>query len=320
VGRRCGANPARRGFHLRAPLFGSDIGTRARPGTYTTSGRVHRLGGISLVPRNTPCPCGSGKKYKRCCLDRERELVRNADAFDELFGLASMFPLLRPDSPEFDAWVDARREAEVTRASIEEAGALLPAAERERIVRAHAQEFPGVWRSLVDDLGDEHEAEQVVFVGAVVAALEELRAVDPSVLELIEENEVMAGHPVEALALALEATDLWSIAEATAADEALAKIPDVLADDAYEILWIATIEAEAARLWSPRHEGRLARLVERLSAQLPIAGRANASAVLADGCAWFERDEEVRFKLAAMLLADSLDPLQQAQILAAVAA
>ncbi len=231
-----------------------------------------------------------------------------------------MFPLLRPDSPEFDAWVDTRRDAEVTRASIEEAGALLPAAERERIVRAHAQEFPGVWRSLVDDLGDEHEAEEVVFVGALVAALEEVRAMDPIVLELIEENEVVTGEAVEALAMALVATDLWSIAEATAADEALAKVPDFLDDDAYEILWIAAIKAEAARLWSPRHERRLARLVERLSAQLPIAGRANASAVLADGCAGFERDPEVRLKLAALLLADSLDPLQQAQILAAVAA
>ena len=231
-----------------------------------------------------------------------------------------MFPLLRPDSPEFDAWVDTRREAEVTRASIEEAGALVPAEERARIVRAHAQEFPGVWRSLVDDLGDEAEAEEVVFVGALVAALEEVRAADPIVLELIEENEVVTGEAVEALAMALVATDLWSIAEATAADEALAKVPDFLDDDAYEILWIAAIKAEAARLWSPRHERRLARLVERLSAQLPIAGRANASAVLADGCAGFERDPEVRLKLAALLLADSLDPLQQAQILAAVAA
>jgi hypothetical protein len=272
------------------------------------------------VPRNTPCPCGSGKKYKRCCLDRERELVRRADAFEELFGLASMFPLLRPDSPEFDAWVDSRREVEVTRALIEEAGALLPAAERERIVRAHGQEFPSVWRSLVDDLGDEAEAEEVVFIGALVAALEEVRAVDPSVLELIEENEVIAEDLVGALALALEPTDLWSIAEATAADEALAKIPDVLDGDTYEILWIAVIEAEAARFWSPRHESRLARLVERLGAQLPIAGRANASAVLADGCAGFERDGEVRLRLAAMLLADSLGPMQQAQILAAVAA
>jgi len=286
-----------------------------------TSGRLHRLAAISLVPRNSPCPCGSGKKYKRCCLDRERELVRGADAFEELFALASMFPLLRPDSPEFDAWVEARGGSEVTRASIEEAAALLPAAERERIVRAHAQEFPGVWRTLVDDLGDEHEAEEVVFIGAVVAALEEVRSVNPSVLDLIEENEGIAEDPVGALAMALVATDLWSIAEATAADEPLAKIADdVLDDDVYEILCKAAIEAEAARLWSPRHERRLARLVERLSAHLPIAGRANASAVLADGCAGCERNGEVRKRLAAMLLADSLALLQQGQILTAVAA
>jgi hypothetical protein len=131
---------------------------------------------------------------------------------------------------------------------------------------------------------------------------------------------VIAGDPVAALAIALVAADLWSIAEATAADEAPAEIPDFLDDNAYEILWIAAIEAEAARLWSRRHERRLARLVERLKAQLPIAGRANASAVLADGCASFERDEEVRLRLAAMLLADSLDRLQQAQIPAVVAA
>jgi hypothetical protein len=106
----CGANPARRGFHLCAPLFGSDIGTRARP-EFT-----RRPDG------NSPCPCCSCKKYKRCCLDPEREVVLKADAFKELLGLASMFALLRLDCPEFDAWIDARRQTEVTRASIEEAG------------------------------------------------------------------------------------------------------------------------------------------------------------------------------------------------------
>ncbi|HLE85676.1 MAG TPA: SEC-C metal-binding domain-containing protein [Thermoanaerobaculia bacterium] len=24
------------------------------------------------IGRNDPCPCGSGKKYKRCCLERDR--------------------------------------------------------------------------------------------------------------------------------------------------------------------------------------------------------------------------------------------------------
>jgi len=30
---------------------------------------VHREG--KKVGRNDPCPCGSGKKYKKCCLQRE---------------------------------------------------------------------------------------------------------------------------------------------------------------------------------------------------------------------------------------------------------
>mgnify|MGYP003919672081 CR=1 FL=1 len=30
------------------------------------------------VSRNDPCPCGSGKKYKRCCMDKHRGLTRRA--------------------------------------------------------------------------------------------------------------------------------------------------------------------------------------------------------------------------------------------------
>ncbi|MFQ9891482.1 MAG: SEC-C metal-binding domain-containing protein [Streptococcus sp.] len=26
------------------------------------------------VPRNSKCPCGSGKKYKKCCLNTPNEL------------------------------------------------------------------------------------------------------------------------------------------------------------------------------------------------------------------------------------------------------
>jgi tetratricopeptide (TPR) repeat protein len=29
------------------------------------------------VGRNDPCPCGSGKKYKKCCLEKEAESARN---------------------------------------------------------------------------------------------------------------------------------------------------------------------------------------------------------------------------------------------------
>ncbi len=30
--------------------------------------------------RNAPCPCGSGRKYKKCCRERDQRLVRDADA------------------------------------------------------------------------------------------------------------------------------------------------------------------------------------------------------------------------------------------------
>jgi hypothetical protein len=35
---------------------------------------------VARVGRNEPCPCGSGKKYKRCCFDKDQE--RNRDASD----------------------------------------------------------------------------------------------------------------------------------------------------------------------------------------------------------------------------------------------
>lgn len=32
---------------------------------------VQAVGPSTLAPRNWPCPCGSGKKYKKCCLRSE---------------------------------------------------------------------------------------------------------------------------------------------------------------------------------------------------------------------------------------------------------
>ena len=31
---------------------------------------------MSKIGRNAPCPCGSGKKYKRCCAGKDSELVQ----------------------------------------------------------------------------------------------------------------------------------------------------------------------------------------------------------------------------------------------------
>ena len=34
-------------------------------------------GVMRKVGRNDPCPCGSGLKYKRCCLNKDRESDRS---------------------------------------------------------------------------------------------------------------------------------------------------------------------------------------------------------------------------------------------------
>jgi hypothetical protein len=43
---------------------------------------------MGKIGRNDPCPCGSGKKYKKCCLRKDEERIRKAkrpDDSEELF-------------------------------------------------------------------------------------------------------------------------------------------------------------------------------------------------------------------------------------------
>lgn len=265
---------------------------------------------MALVPRNAPCPCGAGRKYKRCCIDRERELVRRNEALEELLALPSLFPLLRPADDSFERWAEQHAGAEPMRALIEEGGSLLPEAESVRIRRGHAREFPEVWESLVRDCADEREAEDAVLIGAVVAALQEERELDDGALELIEEVRDLQADPIEALAIAVDACNLWSLADATLADDALARIDPDLDDGAYEAVAEALLAERAAGAWTPTHERRLALLVGRVRARLPMQGRRRASRVLERACTAFDRDPDVRGRLAAMLLADTLGPLR----------
>jgi hypothetical protein len=232
-----------------------------------------------------------------------------------------MFPLLRPDCAEFDSWLDAQDPSRMTEAMVEEGEDLLPPAERQRITRAHAKEFPELWQSLIDDLGDEDEAERIVLAGTVVAALQEPRTIDSDVLELIEEQGgELRDDPAELLALVVHAVDLWSVADASDLDEALALIPDFLDDDAYDVLWHAAIEFAMRESWSARHERRLARLVRRVEMQLENVERPAARDLLTEACAAFHRDQGTRRRLASLLLADSVDCLPTAEELNALAA
>ena len=47
-------------------------------------------GNIMKIGRNDPCPCGSGRKYKKCCLGKP-ETLNVSDSYTYLFDLKREF-------------------------------------------------------------------------------------------------------------------------------------------------------------------------------------------------------------------------------------
>jgi hypothetical protein len=276
---------------------------------------------MPTVPRNAPCPCGSGRKHKLCCgTTREqdwatrREAESRGRALQQLFALPALFPLLRPDSEAFEAWLRALApDEEVTRALIEAGLGVLGRAGRERIVRAPATACPDEWARLVAQVGDPGKARMSLLVGAVVAALDEYPSVDEFVLESLEDDEEPV-DPAEAIALCIDPCDLWSVAEASAANEAVLAIPDHVDDDEYELLWEQAFADAAARLLTHAHRRRLRLLVRRVEAQLPFDGFPAASTAVESACAAFDRDKRLHERVAALLLGDTLGPLLRAAL------
>ncbi|MGH3104082.1 MAG: SEC-C metal-binding domain-containing protein [Gaiellaceae bacterium] len=271
--------------------------------------------GRGEIGRNEPCPCGSGVKVKRCCgtPEAQERIERAAGALEEAVTLAAHFPRLRAGGEAFSAWAEGAAALEPIDELLEGSLGLLEPAERARIVRDYAAASADAWRSLCEDAGGEELAANVLVAGAVAAAVAERRPPDEETLELIETVD-LEDDPCEALALGLEAGDLWSIVESYEADEAVGRLENELDDAAYELLWNATLESEAARLGGEWHRERLAALVERLRSRLPFEDFPAASTALAAACEAFARDEDVRRRLAASLLADSLGRIRLAEI------
>jgi tetratricopeptide (TPR) repeat protein len=60
---------------------------------------------MGKVSRNDPCPCGSGKKYKRCCLPKDEFVeVKRARRrqVDAVFAKSSLPPRIIPDEVDED--------------------------------------------------------------------------------------------------------------------------------------------------------------------------------------------------------------------------
>ena len=57
-------------FAMLSKVFSQNLGER------TAAMARERKRGRPRFGRNSPCPCGSGVKYKKCCLDRSRRPPR----------------------------------------------------------------------------------------------------------------------------------------------------------------------------------------------------------------------------------------------------
>ncbi len=248
------------------------------------------------IGRNDPCPCGSGRKVKRCCgVDGVR---RHADAAAELFSLAFHFPRYRPATAEFDAWARTAPDG-LTRDTVGHGVARLDPHERERILDGFGRAYPEAWASVISDLGNETLAVDLVLGGAVVAGLKERRRrPDPEALDLLELEGAARADPVEALALTLDANDLWSVIESGLAVEAV--------DAAGRGPAHVVLRAEAERLATAWHRERLHVLVARLRSCLPEPDHPLASAALLRACDRIDSDKRLAGRLRAELLLDSL--------------
>src|SRR4051794_31730018 len=49
-------------------IIGKSYLERLKPGGGVRGVPIRKAAGASPIGRNDPCPCGSGKKYKKCCL------------------------------------------------------------------------------------------------------------------------------------------------------------------------------------------------------------------------------------------------------------
>lgn len=60
---------------------------------------------VQKVQRNEPCPCGSGKKYKKCCMLKQRDLA--AERANHREGIQkSLGWINRHYRPQIDRWVE----------------------------------------------------------------------------------------------------------------------------------------------------------------------------------------------------------------------
>jgi uncharacterized protein YecA (UPF0149 family) len=56
-------------FAARVRVIATSYRDRLKPGGGVKGVPIRKAAGASAIGRNDPCPCGSGKKFKKCCMN-----------------------------------------------------------------------------------------------------------------------------------------------------------------------------------------------------------------------------------------------------------
>ena len=161
------------------------------------------------VGRNDPCPCGSGKKFKKCCLDKVEAAARAADVDERLPAMTiwtmrlrmsrSLAPIAAYDpmvAPDPDRWLvlDEDEALRLVKAYHRRARIDIPGADMHAIVHARRSRtrLPKAMRrpvrrkldALIAEGLDRHEA--IHAIGSVL---------------MMHLRDIMSGAPADAVAV-----------------------------------------------------------------------------------------------------------------------
>jgi hypothetical protein len=164
------------------------------------------------VGRNDPCPCGSGKKFKKCCLGKPVEQLQavvtpgdpfsvdEPDDFDDADGpIQDYDPLVEPDAHDWLATGEQRRLDVVERyhrredfnAEIVGAHAAIHVIIENQIAEGNQLPVRATILRLMDEGLDRHEA--IHAIAAVLAS-----HINEQLHELREETQQKSGHDINA--------------------------------------------------------------------------------------------------------------------------
>jgi hypothetical protein len=91
------------------------LGDCAPTERHTRDGQRHMNESTQKLGRNDPCPCGSGKKYKKCCLRKQRPGPgrQMRKDMEELIDL-SLVPTAEARQQSVEAWTQRSNDTSLT--------------------------------------------------------------------------------------------------------------------------------------------------------------------------------------------------------------